>query len=230
MITPVLKLPYELNQNYNHFFKGKIDKFLDESEGKVQQYKPAPGWLAELMDSAGFKAGRDTAAKLPGLGGIKQALRVERIRVKQRDGSYKEVWGWPAKLDMAVKSTPLTGTALQFGTDVPNSRGQSEGMRAFGYLTGLKVSPLEHGKVAERKGFARRSYLQSLAQSMRDQSVPGPAYKDKARTERTSEYQKVLDEIGTVERKLGVRKPAKPKAGSDGFWSSGSSDSGFWSK
>lgn len=201
MITPLIKAPIELNQNYNFFFKDKIDRYLDRPDpatGKrVQDFKPAPAWLAGIMDSIGFKTARDTVAKVPGLHVLGEVLRVKKI---VKDG--KRVWAWPARLDYVLKQTPLSGTALQFGTGAPNTRGQSSSGRAFGFATGLKVTPLTTSRKEEDRLFQARAYLQAQAEAMRSQ---GEAYVDGNKARRTPEYQQLLDRVGVLERKLGLR-------------------------
>jgi hypothetical protein len=211
MLTPILKVPIEWDQNYSFFFRDKIDQLIDEKgpNGEtVRQLKPAPKWLISAVQ------------KLPYGEKLTDALHIRPYKDKR---TGKTVMGWPAKLDYLLKQTPLSGTALQFGTDVPNTRGQTQEQRLLGYLTGLKVAPFEEKAISERKLGQEYGYLQAKAKAMRDQ---GDAYD--AKGERTPDYQEVLDRTRVVGKELGVydkrKKPSilspEAQAALDGLRSS----------
>jgi hypothetical protein len=217
MVTPLIKAPTELTQNYNFFFKDKIDKFLNEKgpNGEtVQQLKPAPAWLAKLLDSGPAKFGVKSLSELPGLHSLKDILRVQQVRDKT---TGKLRWAWPARLDYVLKQTPLSGTALQFGTDTVNSRGQTAALRAIGFGTGLKFAPLDKKARTEEHTFQQRAYLKAVAQSMRDN---GQARKGDGST--TAAYQKILDQARVLDKQLGVGSSKRKKApAGGGGWDGG---------
>lgn len=200
MLSPVIKAPIEYDQNYSFFFREKIDQLADEKgpNGEtVRTLKPAPEWLIGAVK------------KLPYGDKLLKDLHVRPYKDKR---TGKTVMGWPAKLDFLLKQTPLSGTALQFGTDVPNTRGQTQEQRLLGYMTGLKVAPFEKKAISERELGQEYGYLQAKAKAMRDQ---GDAYDIEGN--RTPAYQKVLDRTREVGKALGVYdKRKKPSVLSPG--------------
>jgi hypothetical protein len=114
------------------------------------------------------------------------------------------VWGWPAKLDYILKQTPASGVALQVGTGLPTSRGQTTGQKLLGYGTGLKVAPFASPQIREQRAQQTYSYLKAKGTQMRHD---GDAYTPSG--ERTPAYQRVLDQTRAVETVLGIRKPKK---------------------
>jgi hypothetical protein len=195
MLTPLIKTPVELSQNYNFFFRQPIDELLNSPgpHGEtVRTLKPAPGWLINAV------------GKIPG-GQGDALLKDLHIRKYTDKTSGKRVWGWPAKLDYILKQTPASGVALQLGTGLPTSRGQTTGQKLLGYGTGLKVAPFSTPQIREQRAQKAYSYLQAKAKQMRHD---GDAYGPDGET-RTPAYQKVLDQTRTVETVLGIRKPKK---------------------
>lgn len=195
MLTPVIKAPIEYTQNYNFFFRSKIDELLDQKDPftgeQVRTLRPAPEWLV---------------ARLPAT--ARDALHIRRYKPAQAGG--KEIWGWPAKLDYLLKQTPLSGTALQFGTGAPNTRGQSSGQRFFGWVSGLKIAPLDPNITKQRNVGAEYGFLQAKAKAMRTQ---GDAYD--AQGNRTPAYQKVLDQTRAAATTLGISAGRKKPSSLD---------------
>jgi len=192
MLTPILKTPVELDQNYSFFLRRKIDDLVGEvgPEGeKVEQLKPAPPALLAALKKA------------PGGKSIMKALRM-RAYTDQKTG--KRVVGWPAKIEYVWRSTPATTFASSAGSQIPNTRGQSPTQATVGYTTGLKVVPYSKPDVAKNRAGDRYSFLQAKAKSMRRE---GTAY-NKNKT-RTGAYQKVLDEAREVYKLIDTSKPAR---------------------
>lgn len=181
MLTPVLKAPVEYTQNYNFFFREKIDQLIDQKgpDGEtVRQIKPAPRWLVEGLRK--LPHGKDAA----------EALHIRQFTDKK---TGKRIWGWPAKLDYLLKQTPASGTALQFGTGTTTSRGQTTAQKVLGYGTGLKSVPFSKPDVDKQRAGSRYDFLQAKAKAMRHD---GDAYNPNGT--RTGAYQKVLDESREV--------------------------------
>jgi hypothetical protein len=194
MLTPLIKAPVELSQNYNFFFRAPIDELLNHPgpHGEtVRTLKPAPGWLINAV------------RKIPG-GQGDAILRDLHIRQYTDKTTGKRVWGWPAKLDYLLKQTPASGVALQLGTGLPTSRGQTTGQKLFGYATGLKVAPFSTPQIQQQRWQTTYNYLQAKATQMRHD---GDAYR--ADGSRTRAYQRVLDQTRTVEKQLGIRTGSK---------------------
>jgi hypothetical protein len=194
MLTPLLKTPVELSQNYNFFFRQPIDELLNDKgpHGEtVRTLKPAPGWLINAVRK--IPAGQGDA--------ILKDLHVRKYTDKR---TGKRVWGWPAKLDYILKQTPASGVALQVGTGLPTSRGQTTGQKLLGYGTGLKVAPFASPQIREQRAQQTYSYLKAKGTQMRHD---GDAYTPSG--ERTPAYQRVLDQTRAVETVLGIRKPKK---------------------
>jgi hypothetical protein len=188
MLSPIIKSPLELSQNYSFFFRQPIDELLN-SPGPGGQtartLKPAPAWLIHGIQ------------KIPGGAGEK-ILQDLHIRQYTDKTSGKRVWGWPAKLDYLVKQTPATSTAFQLGTGLSTSRGQTSGQKILGYLTGLKVAPYSTPQINQQRAQANYAFLQAKAKEMRHN---GDAYaKDGSRT---AAYQRVLNQTRALEKKLG---------------------------
>jgi hypothetical protein len=195
MLTPLIKTPIELSQNYNFFFRQPIDELLNSPgpHGEtVRTLKPAPGWLINAVQK--IPAGQGEA--------LLKDLHVRKYTDKR---TGKRVWGWPAKLDYILKQTPASGVALQVGTGLPTSRGQTTGQKLLGYGTGLKVAPFATPQIREQRAQQAYSYLQAKAKQMRHD---GDAYGPDGET-RTPAYQRVLDQTRAVETVLGIRKPKK---------------------
>jgi hypothetical protein len=190
MLTPLIKTPVELSQNYNFFFRQPIDELLNAPgpHGEtVRTLKPAPGWLINAVRK--IPAGQGDAL-----------LRDLHVRKYTDKTSGKRVWGWPAKLDYILKQTPASGVALQLGTGLPTSRGQTTGQKILGYGTGLKVAPFSTPQIREQRAQKAYSYLQAKAKQMRHD---GDAYRPDGT--RTRPYQQVLDQTRAVETVLGIR-------------------------
>lgn len=179
MLTPVIKTPVELDQNYSFFLRHKIDELVGEKgpEGQtVEQLKPAPPVLLTAIRRMPGPLRRE----------FTEALHLQPYVDKR---TKKRVVGWPARVDYVWRSTPATTFAGQAGQQIPNTRGQSPGQATFGYLTGLKVVPYKPPEVAKKRAGELYGYLQAKAKSMRDR---GTAYD--ASGNRRPEYQKVLDQ------------------------------------
>lgn len=195
MLTPLIKNPIELWQNYSFFFKSAIDDLrenVDPKTGKrMEEMKPAPKWLARIPI-------------------VRDVLGIRQIT--DRD-TGKKIWAYSAYTDYLLKQTPMSGTALQFGTDVKTSRGQNKVQVALSYGLGIKTAPYEPMTVEEQVRFNRRGFLQAKAEAMRRYEWPAPAYVDPKTKKPTKQYQKVLDELGAIERALKIRPPKKSQTG-----------------
>jgi hypothetical protein len=192
MLTPLIKNPVELDQNYSFFLRRKIDE-LSSAKGPngetVSQLKPAPPVLLAAIKKAG-----------PLRGTLTKALHLQPYTDKR---TGKKVIGWPAKVDYVWRMTPATTFAGQAGSQIPNTRGQSPGQATFGYTTGLKVVPFSPPEVEKKRAGEAYGYLQAKAKSMRDR---GTAYD--AQGNRTPAYQKVLDQTKAA---YAVIDPNPPK-------------------
>jgi len=193
MLTPLIKNPVELNQNYSFFLRRKLDELVDEKgpNGEtVEQLKPAPAPLIAAIK------------KMPGpnRGAFTKALRLTPYTDKR---TGKKVVGWPARIDYVWRSTPATTFAGQVGAQIPNTRGQSPGQATFGYTTGLKVVPFRPPEVEKQRAGDTYRYMQAKAKSMRDR---GTAYRKDG--SRTAAYQKVLDQAREAYK---IIDPTPPK-------------------
>jgi hypothetical protein len=198
MLSPLIKIPAETTSNYNSFFRDKIDSLMDAPSpltgDRAFERKPMPGYLAKAMPQW-----------------MRDGLHIRQVRDAK---SGKTLWEWPAKLDYLLKQTPLSGTALQYGTGVANSRGQSAGLRAGGFLTGLRVAPYDATDRAARKQAAEYRYLDAKAQEARntgDARTPAGVM--------TPEYRALLKRKNDLGKQLGYlgRKPAAGGGPARGF-------------
>lgn len=193
MLTPLIKTPVELDQNYSFFLRKNIDDLV-QAKGPhgetVETLKPAPPVVLALL------------SKVPGplRKNIAEALRLKQYTDQK---TQKKVVGWPARIDYVWRATPATSFASSAGSQIPNSRGQTAGQATFGYLTGLKVAPYSPPDVAKNNAGKSYDYLQAVAKKMRHD---GTAYD--AGGNRTKAYQKVLDQSRAA---FAIIDPTPPK-------------------
>lgn len=188
MLTPLIKSPVELTQNYSFFLRKPIDELasVDPPKGQpsLATLKPAPPAIVwALKHSPGGKA-------------IAKTLHMEPYTDKK---TGKRVIGWPARLDYVWRQTPETNLASQAASQIPNTRGQSSKQVAIGYLTGLKTVPYSEPDVAQQQAGKAYDYGQAKAKKMRHD---GSAYDSGGRP--TPAYRKVLDATRAAAKALGI--------------------------
>jgi hypothetical protein len=122
MLTPIIKNPIELDQNYSFFLRRKIDELVDEK-----------GPNGETVETAQARAARGARRlKRARSGPRKEIAKALRLKPYTDKKTSKKVIGWPAKVDYVWRSTPATNVREQAGSQIPNYARPVPGRRRSG--------------------------------------------------------------------------------------------------
>jgi hypothetical protein len=192
-ISPLIKTPTELVQNYSFFFKGPI--WRDAKNPDARHWVPAPPQFAQV----------------PALRNLLGMKRMPDSRNRN-----KQTWMMTAKADYLLRQLPQTNFAVQALTPAVGSHGQSSKQSIVSQLTGVKLGTYDRNTVELRNAQRRMQDLRVSQNDLKDQGQdrsPGGGHYSKA-------YRKVLDDINRTQKRIdklkkraGYAPPRKPVRG-----------------
>jgi hypothetical protein len=192
-VSPLIKTPTELLQNYSFFFKGPI--WRDAKNPDARHWVPAPPQFAQVP-------------------ALRDALGMKRLPDPRNQN--KQTWMMTAKADYLLRQLPQTNFAIQALTPAVGSRGQSSKQSIVSQLTGVKLGTYDRNTVELRAAQRRMQDLRVSQNDLKDQGQdrsPGGGHYSKA-------YRKVLDDINRTQKKIdrlkkraGYAPPRKPVRG-----------------
>lgn len=208
MVNPIFKNPVELYANRSFFFRNDIQR-------PEAPLVAAPKWVANLPQN------------------VRSRLGIVPDYVDKRTG--KKTWGWPGRVDYAVKQFPGAPNIInQLSTSATNRRGQGQAAKFISALVGVKADPLDPTSVKIVKLYDESNKIAEQLAKMRQRGINAQSGNAKYRT--LLDRQHVIDaQINGLSSSRGdviplKRKPGGGRSSSGGFssgWSTPSSSSAW---